>query len=84
MLASFIETFVAKFCVNVVERLNMTFVFVEQIEDSDREQQCTVITQNETQKLVPCNSFYPFLCTRNAGRRNIFRDTTSSDIVAMT
>ena len=62
----------------------MTFVFVEQIEDSDREQQCTVITQNVTQKLVPCNSFYPFLCTRNAGRRNIFRDTTSSDVVAMT
>ncbi|XP_068732633.1 uncharacterized protein [Montipora capricornis] len=35
----------------------------------NREQQCTVITQNGTQKIVLCNGLHPFICIRKAVNR---------------
>ncbi|XP_078384865.1 uncharacterized protein LOC144667351 [Oculina patagonica] len=34
-----------------------------------RNQTCTVITQNRVQKIVPCNSLYPFVCTTTTARK---------------
>ncbi|XP_068733406.1 protein bark beetle-like isoform X1 [Montipora capricornis] len=43
----------------------------------NREQQCTVIAQNGTQTIVPCNGLHPFICIRKA-------ESSTSDPVAST
>ena len=35
--------------------------------------QCTVMSQNSTKIIVPCNGLFPFVCTRTAGEGNVIK-----------
>jgi len=32
---------------------------------------CTIMARDGTKKVVSCNSLYPFVCTRTAGKSNV-------------
>ena len=60
--------------INVVFQLTLLhdcyiFIFlqVEMIGSEQRNKRCTIMTRSRITKVVPCNSLYPFVCSRGAG-----------------
>jgi len=56
-------------------RLNAVFIYFlfQKDEESGGEQtslHCTIMARERIQKAVSCNSLYPFVCTRTAGKSN--------------
>jgi len=54
-----------------IDAASLSFFVLEQEGESSGEKpikNCTVMTKNRVIKVVPCNSLYPFICTRNAGK----------------
>ena len=66
--------------VDWLKEQHFTKLFFTQEEERDGEEtrlQCTVMTYKRIQKVVPCNSLYPFVCTRTAGKSNAMRSKKS-------